>query len=156
MVTTFLIITSQKIPVRARFLPVPGAATVHTLYWATYLAYMITVTGATTVLLVRVLSGADSWLVRTPIVSDGRGWCILIFLTSRVIALFTYSSSSILAGIYISSVRTVGVAGGCSIVAFVPLLHGCPLDVILTGSIRYGKNCVPNCHMWRYTHLARV
>jgi hypothetical protein len=125
MVTTFLIVTFQRIPTRDRFLPIPGAVTVHTLYWATYLTYMITVTAATTVLLVRVLSEEDSWLVRTPIafltvaVST-----FIIFLITRIIVLFTYSSSSILFGTYISSIHTVGVAAGCSIAAFVPLLQG--------------------------------
>lgn len=125
MVTTFLIVTFQRIPVRARFLPIPGTVSVHSLYWATYLTYMITVTGATTVLLVRVLSRADSWLVRTSItflaVAVGT---FIIFLTSRVVAAFTYSSSPMLFGVYISSIHTVGVAVGCSIAAFAPLLHG--------------------------------
>jgi hypothetical protein len=99
--------------------------TVHTVYWATYLTYMVTVTGATTVLLVRVLSEADSWLVRTPLVFlTAAVSSFVIFLITRVIALFTYSSSPILLGTYISSVHTVGVAAGCSIAALVPLVHG--------------------------------
>lgn len=125
MLTTFSIVTSRKIPVRARFLPIPGMVTAHSLYWAAYLTYMIAVSVATTVLLFRVLAEAKSWQLRIPLaflaVAVGT---FIIFLISRVIALFTYSSSPILFGAYISSGHTVGVAVGCSIAAFVPLLQG--------------------------------
>ncbi|MGP3924215.1 MAB_1171c family putative transporter [Streptomyces sp. 8N616] len=125
MIVTFSIVTFQRIPTRDRFLPIPGTFTVHSVYWATYLTYMLVATGVTSALLVVILWTVRSWLMRTPVLLlTVATSTFMVFLGSRVVAVFTYSAEPIKYGTYISSTHTVGVALGCSIAAFIPMIQG--------------------------------
>ncbi|MFD0164941.1 MAB_1171c family putative transporter [Streptomyces decoyicus] len=125
MIVMFSIVTIQRIPTRDRFLPVPGTFTVHSIYWATYLTYMLIVTGITSALLVIILWTVRSRLVRIPVTLLAIATsAFMAFLGSRVVAVFTYSTKLIEYGTYISSVHTIGVALGCSIAAFTPIIQG--------------------------------
>jgi hypothetical protein len=124
MIVTFLMVRIQQVPTREKFLPVPGTFTVHSVYWATYLTYMLVATTVTSVLLVVLLWTVRSWLARTSVLLLAIATTTLIaFLGSRVIAVFTYSVEPIKYGTYISSIHTIGVAFGCSIVSFIPLIQ---------------------------------
>ncbi|WP_343236468.1 MAB_1171c family putative transporter [Streptomyces sp. NEAU-S7GS2] len=125
MIVTFSIVTIQRIPMRDRFLPIPGTFTAHSIYWATYLTYMLIATGITTALLIIIMRMVHSRLVRIPVTLLAiASIAFMIFLGSRVVAVFTYSTNPIEYGTYISSVHTVGVALGCSIAAFTPIIQG--------------------------------
>lgn len=122
MIGTFALVTASHLPTRDRFLPVPGTLTAHSVYWATYLVYMLVVTAVTTGLLWRTVPGVGSWLIRTPVLLLAVATStFLAFLSSRVVAVFTYSSLPVVSGTYISSIHTTCVALGCSIAAFIPM-----------------------------------
>lgn len=122
MIITFTIVTSQGIPTRERFLPVPGEFTAHMVYWIAYLSYMIIVSGCTAFLLWRQVPRIATKVLRAALVAMAIGTTFfLAFLGLRVAALFNASSQLPALGVYISSIYSAGVTVGCSVAIIVPL-----------------------------------
>ncbi|ATL69949.1 MAB_1171c family putative transporter [Nocardia terpenica] len=122
MAITFSMVTLQKIPTRARFLPVPGAFTVHTVYWVAYLLYMISVTTATAVLFWHSVPRIHTRLLRTAVLILAIAeTAFLGFFVTRVVAMFSSSLHTVPLGGYVSAVHSVGVTIGCSVAAVLPM-----------------------------------
>jgi hypothetical protein len=122
MVTTFTIVTVQRIPTRDRFLPIQGQFTAHTVYWIAYLTYMIVVTGWTTFLFWRQVLRVATKVLRFALLALALGTStFLVFLGSRVAAMFSTNPGLLTFGVYISSVYSISVTVGCSLAIILPL-----------------------------------
>ncbi|WP_334028402.1 MAB_1171c family putative transporter [Nocardia terpenica] len=122
MAITFSLVTVQGIPTRARFLPMPDTVTVHTLYWVTYLLYMIGVTTWTAVLFCRCVPRIHTRLLRTAVLLLAVAECAFLgFLLTRVVAMFSPSAEMLPLGMYVSAVHAIGVTIGCSVAAVLPM-----------------------------------
>jgi hypothetical protein len=125
MIVTFSIVTSQKIPTRERFLPMPGEFTAHMVYWIAYLSYMIILSGCTAFLLWRQVPRIATKVLRAALISLAIGTTFFLgFLGLRVAALFNASSQLPAVGVYVSSVYSAGVTIGCSLAIIMPFSHG--------------------------------
>ncbi|MFD1052574.1 hypothetical protein ACFQ1S_46765, partial [Kibdelosporangium lantanae] len=122
MVTLFWIVTADHIPTRDRFLPVMGTFTAHTAYWIVYLTYMLVVTSWTTFLFWRQILRVAAKVLRFALFALAVGTTsFLVFLGSRVVALFTTSPQVMTFGVYVSSVYSISVTVGCSLAIIMPL-----------------------------------
>ncbi|MFI5783164.1 MAB_1171c family putative transporter [Nocardia sp. NPDC051570] len=122
MVITFSITVSQGTPHRDRFLPTPGTFTAHTVYWITYLLYMVGVTTWTAVLFWRCIPRIHSRLLRAAVLLFAIAESAFLgFLATRVVAMFSSSPKTLPLGMYVSSFHSVGITIGCSIAIILPL-----------------------------------
>ncbi|WP_342760893.1 MAB_1171c family putative transporter [Nocardia terpenica] len=122
MAITFSMVTVEGIPTRARFLPMPDTVTVHTVYWATYLLYMIGVTTWAAILFWRCVPRIHTRLLRAAVLSLAIAECAFLgFLGTRVVAMFSPSAEMLPLGMYVSAVHSVDVIIGCSIAAVLPM-----------------------------------
>jgi hypothetical protein len=122
MVITFAIVTVQRIPTRDRFLPVIGQFTAHNVYWIAYLTYMLVVTGWTTFLFWRQIPRITAKVLRFALLALALGTTtFLVFLGTRVAALFSPAPSLLTFGVYISSIYSISVTVGCSLAIIMPL-----------------------------------
>ncbi len=122
MITTFTLVTTQHLPTRDRFLPVPGEFTAHTVYWVAYLSYMIITTGATTLLFWRQILKVTTPVLRVALVALAIATTsFLVFLGLRVAALFSTAPQLPEFGVYVSSIYSIGVTTGCSLAIIMPL-----------------------------------
>ncbi|GAA4537003.1 MAB_1171c family putative transporter [Amycolatopsis samaneae] len=122
MIGTFVAVDTLKIPARTRFLPIPGTFTAHTVYWVTYLLYMLVVTAWTGVALLRHLRKTSHPALRLAVLLLAVATAaFLIFLGTRVASLFTTTPLLPTLGKYVSSLHTIGILVGCSLAALLPL-----------------------------------
>lgn len=125
MVTTFTVVTVQRIPTRDRFLPVIGDFSAHTVYWIAYLTYMIVVSAWTTLLFWRQIRLVATKVFRFALLALAVGTTtFLVFLGTRVASLFSTSPDLPAFGVYVSSIYSISITLGCSLAIIMPLSQG--------------------------------
>lgn len=122
MIVLFWIVMANRIPTRDRFLPALGTFTAHTVYWIVYLTYMLVVSSWTTFLFWRQILRVAAKVLRFALFALAVGTTtFLVFLGSRVVALFTTSPQVLTFGVYVSSIYSISVTVGCSLAIIMPL-----------------------------------
>jgi hypothetical protein len=122
MTLLFWVVTADRIPTRDRFLPALGTFTAHTAYWIVYLTYMLVVTSWTTFLFWRQILRVAAKVLRFALFALAVGTTtFLVFLGSRVVALFSTSPQVLTFGVYVSSIYSISVTVGCSLAIIMPL-----------------------------------